>query len=100
MFNFFFVMDENNVNFIICTYYVYFYNYCVFVLYIKLQSTEGKIELRITGKIIPRLHDYINSEEFSRLILQGGPKLKTYFKMTIDGEIYSRIEKATKCWIY
>lgn len=72
----------------------------LFFLFIKLQSTDEVIELRIIDKIVPSLHDYINSEEFSRLILQEEPKLKTYFKMNIDGEIHHRIEKATKCWLY
>lgn len=65
-----------------------------------MQSTDEKIELRIIGKIVPSLHDYINSDEFSRLILQEEPKLKTYLKIKIDGEIRNRIEKATNCWLY
>lgn len=74
--------------------------FLLFFLYIKLQSTDEKIELRIIENIVPSLHDYINSEEFSRLILQEGPKLETYLKINIDGEIHKRIEKATKCWLY
>lgn len=71
-----------------------------FFFYIKLQSTDEKIELRIIGKIVPSLHDYINSDEFSKLILQEEPKLEKYLKIKIDGEIHNRIEKATKCWLY
>lgn len=65
-----------------------------------MQSTEEKIELRIIEKIVPSLHDYINSEEFSKLILEEEPKLETFFKMNIDGEVHNRIEKATKSWLF
>lgn len=53
----------------------------------------------IIGKIISSLYDYINSEEFSTLILQMEPKLETFLKMKIDGIIHKRIEKATKMWL-
>lgn len=53
----------------------------------------------IIEKIISSLYDYINSEEFSTLILQKEPKLETYLKMEIDGIIHKRMEKATKNWL-
>lgn len=36
--------------------------------------------MAIYGKIISSLYDYINSEEFSTLILQEEPKLETFLK--------------------
>lgn len=53
----------------------------------------------IIGKMISSLYDYINSEEFSNMILQTEPKLETFYKMQIDGKICDRIEKATKMWL-
>lgn len=49
--------------------------------------------------MISSLYDYINSEEFSNMILQTEPKLETFYKMKIDGKIRDRIEKATKMWL-
>lgn len=53
----------------------------------------------IIEKITSSLYDYINSEEFSTLILQKEPKLETFYKMRIDGIIHNRMENATKMWL-
>lgn len=53
----------------------------------------------IIEKIISSLYDYINSEEFSTLILQKEPKLETFYKMQIDRIIHKRMENATKMWL-
>lgn len=55
--------------------------------------------MAIIEKIISSLYDYINSEEFSTLILQKEPKLETYLKMEVDGVIHRRMENATKMWL-
>lgn len=55
--------------------------------------------MAIYGKIISSLYDYINSEEFSTLILQEEPKLETFLKMKIDGIVHKRMERATKMWL-
>lgn len=55
--------------------------------------------MAIYGKIISSLFDYINSEEFSTLILQEEPKLETFLKMKIDGIVHKRMERATKMWL-
>lgn len=64
-----------------------------------MQSTDEKIELRIIGKIVPSLYQYIHSNEFSRLILEAEPKIETFSKIKIDGEIHDRMEKATLSWL-
>lgn len=53
----------------------------------------------IIENTVSSLHDYVNSEEFSRLVLNQEPKLETYFKVQIDGQIQERMEKATIMWL-
>lgn len=64
-----------------------------------MKLNEEKMVRDIIGKIISSLYDYINSVEFSTLILQEEPKLETFLKMKIDGIIHKRMEKATKIWL-
>ncbi|XP_011414241.3 transmembrane GTPase fzo-1 [Magallana gigas] len=60
---------------------------------------EEKMVMAIYGKIISSLYEYINSEEFSTLVLQKEPKLETFLKMKIDGIVHKRMERATKMWL-
>lgn len=53
----------------------------------------------IIEKTVSNLHDYVHSEEFSKLVLHQEPRLETYFKVQIDGQIHHRIEKATNKWL-
>lgn len=64
-----------------------------------MNLNEEKMVRDIIGKIISSLYDYINSVEFSTLVLQEEPKLETFLKMKIDGIIHKRMEKATKIWL-
>lgn len=64
-----------------------------------MQLTEDRIVKAIIENTVSSLHDYVNSEEFSRLVLNQEPKLETYFKVQIDGQIQERMEKATIMWL-
>lgn len=64
-----------------------------------MQSSEDKIVTGIIEKTVSNLHDYVHSEEFSKLVLRQEPRLETYFKVQIDGQIHHRIEKATNKWL-
>lgn len=64
-----------------------------------MQSTEDKIVTGIIENTVSNLYDYVNSEEFSRLVLHQEPKLETYFKVQIDGQIIKRMEKAIIMWL-
>lgn len=52
--------------------------------------------MAIYGKIISSLYEYINSEEFSTLVLQKEPKLETFLKMKIDGIVHKRMENVVR----
>lgn len=79
--------------------FISFYLNLYFFFHFQLHLDEEKIVNDIIGKMISSLYDYINSEEFSNMILQTEPKLETFYKMQIDGQIRDRIEKATKIWL-
>lgn len=64
-----------------------------------MQSTEDKIVKGIIENTVINLYEYVNSEEFSRLVLHQEPKLETYFKVQIDGQIIKRMEKAIIMWL-
>lgn len=53
----------------------------------------------IIEKTVSNLHDYVNSEEFSRLVLHQEPRLATYYKVQIDEQIHNPMEKATIKWL-
>lgn len=62
-------------------------------------ENEDKTVTAILKKLIDELYSYVNSETLSTQILQEAPKLNTFSKTRIDGEIQSRMTKAFTLWL-